>query len=574
MKLSDFEQYVDKVIIARGLQYYKEKRVESIEKWAEYSYVATVAGNDNYEVEVQLDAQNRIVVAECDCPYTDGPYCKHIVAVFFVLRHEDAGGATGEDAEWMQVAKEAVAEKNDFHNQLRQNLSQQSKEKLILFLLSLAEDNSIIADQIKAEFCSGIGEKENWIRLMKRSIEQAEDKHGFINYRNCRHAVEGAYKVLERGQTAANNKEYEFAVDLALCVMAEMADLLEFADDSDGDVGMVIDDAQHLLTVIAAEISTAAISEACFVKILNEAKEERYNDWSDWKMELIYLCARLAGSVQQRKLLEEHLQHILQKISTTKENQTSFRDDYEAENIALMQCELVKKFDGKNAAAKFLWEHRHFSRCRELALEEALAIKDYDTAETLALEGEELNKNLAGLVKKWKEYRFRIYQQKNQLDKMRTVSRELALAGEISYYQKLKALYDSTEWTQIYPEIVATIMKSSGYVHHIYTKIIIEEKEWGRLLEYVRQSPYMILEFYQYLVTDHREQVYEIFNRLILQEAARSNKRSSYQRVCSYLRLLVKIGGGNMASDLIKYLNLEYMRRPAFREELQKVRVK
>jgi hypothetical protein len=37
MKLNDFEQYVDKVIMARGLQYYKEERIESIEEWEEYS---------------------------------------------------------------------------------------------------------------------------------------------------------------------------------------------------------------------------------------------------------------------------------------------------------------------------------------------------------------------------------------------------------------------------------------------------------------------------------------------------------------------------------------------------------
>lgn len=46
------------------------------------------------------------------------------------------------------------------------------------------------------------------------------------------------------------------------------------------------------------------------------------------------------------------------------------------------------------------------------------------------------------------------------------------------------------------------------------------------------------------------------------------------RHVCSYLRLLVKIGGNHIAADLIKQLMFEHMRKPAFREELQKVKVK
>jgi hypothetical protein len=257
-----------------------------------------------------------------------------------------------------------------------------------------------------------------------------------------------------------------------------------------------------------------------------------------------------------------------------KTSQHSFRRDYDAEAIALLRYELIKKFDGEKAAAEFLWEHRCFSRCRELVMQEAMATKDYDKAEKLALEGEEYDKNFAGLVKKWKERRFEIYQLDKKLDKMQEVSHELAMSGDFTYYQKLKKLYNPTEWAQIYPGIITMLAGQSGYMDNIYTNAIVEEKEWGRLLEYVKKNPYRVLEFHQHLLADYREQVYEIFRGLILRDAARSNKRSDYQRVCSYLRVLVKIGGSNMVTDLIKQLTFEYTRRPAFREELQKVRIK
>lgn len=574
MKLNDFERYVDKVVVARGLQYYREQRVESVEEQEKYLYVATVAGNDDYAVEVQLNAQGEILAAECNCPYIDGPYCKHMVAVFLALRQEDTQDATGETCDSKKTDKKGLPVKSDFRNLLKEELSRQSKEKLIHFLLSLVEDNSIIADQIMAEFSSGNGEKEKWIRLMKRYIEQAEDENSFISYRNCRHAVEGAYKVLERVQTAVENGEYEFAVDLALCVMGEMVDMLQFADDSAGDVGMVIDEVRDVLTVIVSEASPDTMTEICFLKILSAASQQRYNGWSDCRIDLLYLCAELSRNARQREQLEQYLQRISPTMTNNETNRSPFLNDYEAEAIILLRYELIKKFDKKKAAENFLWEHRCFSRCRELALQGAMAAKDYDTAEKLALEGEEHDKNFAGLVKKWKERRFEIYQLEKQLDKMRTVSRELALSGEFTYYQKLKALYDATEWAQIYPDILAAFAKQSGYMRNIYTDVIVEEKEWGKLLVYVQQNPYRVLDFYQQLLADYREQVYEIFSGLILREAAHSNKRSDYQRVCSHLRLLVKIGGSNIVIELVKQLTFEYMRRPAFHEELQKVKVK
>jgi hypothetical protein len=496
-----------------------------------------------------------------------------MVAVFLELRQQDEQGVAGENPD-SGKNKKGLPEKSNSKNELKQELARQSKEKLIHFLLELAEDNSLIADQIRAQFSSGSGEKEKWIRLMKRYIEQAADEDGFITYRNCQHAVEGAYKVIGRAQAAVDDEEYELAVELALCVMGEMVDLLQFADDSAGEVGMIIDEVRDVLTGIIAEAPGGAITEMCFLKILGEARKTRYNDWSEWRMELLQLCAEVAGNVKQRQQLEQYLSHISPEIGTNEKNRTSFIDNYEAEAIALLQYELIKNFDGQKSGANFLREHRYFSRCRELLIQEAMTAKEYAAAEELALEGEELDKNSSGLVRKWKECRFEIYQVAKQLDKMRTVSRELALLGQFTYYQKLKALYDSTEWAQIYPDILATYAKQPGYIHNIYTSAIIEEQEWGRLLAYVQQNPHCILDFYRHLLADYREQVYELFNGMILQEAAHSNKRSEYQRVCSHLRLLIKIGGGSIAADLVKHLMFEYMRRPAFREELQKVIVK
>lgn len=572
MKLRDFEQYVDEVIIDRGRRYYKEKRIASIDKQQDDRYVAAVNGSDNYMVTVQLDEQETIVEAECNCPYTGGPYCKHMVAVFLALRKEETHTVISKNVSSEKKAEKVLPAKKNLREQLKSDLSRQSKDKLINLLLDIAENNLIIADEIRAAFSSGSDEKEKWVRLMRRYIEQAEDEDGFINYHNCQHAVEGTYKVLERAQRACDEEEYELAVDLALCVMGEMVDMLQYADDSAGDVGMVIDEVNCLLTMITDRIPAGLTAEACFLNILHEASQRRYHGWFEWRIDLLHFCAVLVRNHRQREQLEQYLKKIFLELE--EKDQNTFSHQYESEAIALLQYELISRFDGKKAAADFLHENRYFSRFRELAIQEALSAKDYVTAEKLVLEGEEHDKGLPGLIRKWKECRFEVYQLSEQLDKMRQVSRELALMGEFTYYQKLKKLYDAVEWRQIYPDILLQLAKEPRYIHTIYTSVIVEEQEWEKLLKYVQKYPHRILDFYRQLLTEYREPVYALFTGLILQEAAHSNKRSDYQNVCSHLRLLVKIGGNSIAADLVKQLMLEYIRRPAFREELQKVKVK
>jgi len=361
-------------------------------------------------------------------------------------------------------------------------------------------------------------------------------------------------------------------VDLALCVMCEMTGMLQFADDSAGDVSTVIYEVQDILVQITDTVPPGPKAEMCFLKILHEAGQRRYHDWSEWRMDLLHFCIAVIQNPRQREQFEQYLRKI--SLEMEEKDQDAFFREYESEAIALLQYELIDKFDGKKAALDFLYAHRKFSRFRELAIQEALAVQDYAKAEMLALEGEENDHKLPGLIKKWKEFRVKVYRLTMQLDKMREVGRELALSGDFTCYQKLKTMYDSAEWAQIYPGILLEFAKQSGYMDNNYTSAIIEEQEWEKLLEYVQKNPHRIVEFYRPLLTKYPEQVYELFKEEILQDAARSSKRSHYKNICSRLRLLVKIGGNRIAADLVKHLTFEYMRRPAFGEELKNVKVK
>jgi len=199
--------------------------------------------------------------------------------------------------------------------------------------------------------------------------------------------------------------------------------------------------------------------------------------------------------------------------------------------------------------------------------------KQYALAEKLALEGEEQNSDFRGLVRQWKECRFKIYELCGEIEKLRIVARELAIQGDFTYYLKLKNSYEAKDWKQIYPDIHQTLFLHCRYYGNTYTSALIEEREFGTLLTYVQEEPRRVLEFYRPLLPLYQEQVYELFNQLITTSAGNANNRSHYQNVCSHLRLLVKIGGKKIAGELVGQLLQQYPRKPAFRQELQSVKI-
>ena len=53
-----------------------------------------------------------------------------------------------------------------------------------------------------------------------------------------------------------------------------------------------------------------------------------------------------------------------------------------------------------------------------------------------------------------------------------------------------------------------------------------------------------------------------------------ANNRSAYKDICNIIRRLIKIKGDNTAYEIIDYLKNEFKKRPAFMDELSKIKIK
>lgn len=83
--LTNFESEVERKIVERGSEYYKNGDVKKLEKVGADEFGATVFGSEKYSVYVKLNGA-AIAEHECDCPFDYGDVCKHKVAVFYAIR--------------------------------------------------------------------------------------------------------------------------------------------------------------------------------------------------------------------------------------------------------------------------------------------------------------------------------------------------------------------------------------------------------------------------------------------------------------------------------------------------------
>jgi len=176
----------------------------------------------------------------------------------------------------------------------------------------------------------------------------------------------------------------------------------------------------------------------------------------------------------------------------------SWSSRYLAERIAAIRHRLILKFEGEARAAEFLEQNINFPLFREKAIKDALAKKEYDRVERLALEGEQRNREMPGLVSKWKKARYEAYRLSGRLDKQRDLAVEFILDGSFDYYKELRATYPDDEWASVYPGIIKALEGQKGYRDN-YPAILIEEGEREKLLEYVKAEPARVTRYHRHL---------------------------------------------------------------------------
>ncbi|MFA1820394.1 hypothetical protein ACDX78_09435 [Virgibacillus oceani] len=216
---------------------------------------------------------------------------------------------------------------------------------------------------------------------------------------------------MEKGRDKLAAEESEMAAKLAIAVLSIVVEMLQYADDSNGEVG---DKIEGSICLIGDAASYSVISndkslqKKVFQLIMKEVNNKRYDGWSDWRFDLLKICTKFSMEPFMREKLEKQLNQLLEEIST--DNSSSSLKEYETKNVLLLQLEIFELNQEWERVGEFIYEHIQYRDFREKAIRRELENGNTRDALKLSKKGQIQDKELPGLVKKWKEYELKVYE--------------------------------------------------------------------------------------------------------------------------------------------------------------------
>lgn len=550
MHISNFEDYIDDMIVQRGYTYFQQGKIGTIQNTAQSAYRMTVFGSKRYQVIVDLDSDDFITHTTCNCPYVHGMHCKHQVAAFYAVRA-------------CKTNKDSYISPHD----VRQVLLQKSNEELVTIICDMVNQYPEMETKLLFQHAPAHDDVNNCSQIINEYIHAVQDR-GFIEYENVSYAVQGAELVLEKVDQTATDGDTVKAVHMCIIVLSMMIDMLQGCDDSDGIVGGIIDESiasiDHIVSTYIDTMSEST-QQQIFQILLQEASHERHADWNEWEFALLNICIYFCTNSEWRRQLDDTLEQMIS--SNSKEG---WSGTYRTSQCKKIQLQLIQLYDGSSKEEAFIQTNLQYSEFREKAIQHAFHRCEYEKVIKLCLDGEQQDKNALGLLKQWKTYRYEAYENLGDIENQRKLGLAFVLEDNFTYYEKLKVLYDSSSWLEVREHILSTF-ESTTYRSHMYESILILERLPNKLLAYCQKHPATILHLYESLLPDYPSETHQIFITHMQDLSQVARDRKMYKNICQIIQTYQRVGDEKLVQEFIEKLKQTYLKRPAFLDELGKI---
>ncbi|WP_411953959.1 hypothetical protein ACKXGF_12060 [Alkalibacillus sp. S2W] len=171
----------------------------------------------------------------------------------------------------------------------------------------------------------------------------------------------------------------------------------------------------------------------------------------------------------------------------------------------------------------------------------------------------------------WYDILYRHYEKLGYTEQQRHLAKNLLCEFGMTYYDYLRKLYPNDEWTLVVKSLIDD--EAHRFRGEHYAQFLLKEQQYDYLLAYCQDYPNSIRNFAPYLKDAYPKEVRTLFETLINQEADKASDRKAYRRVCKTINDMQKICGYNETLPIIEKLEREYYRRPAFLDELSRVKI-
>lgn len=541
MNLTNFQDYISSTIVKRGKNYFKNGHVFELTQLTNTDWEATVEGTDDYTVHVKLSHEEKILSSDCDCPY-DGTYCKHEVAVYYALQDEP---------------KMALNT-----SPLERILNEQSKDSLVHFLLDVAHEDARFQQRILKSFMNDAILQANLLKKAEKTILKPMKntlRKGYISSSEEEWVLTGVEEVIDQVQELIEQGKLRLASELTLLCFSKTAELHHISGQTVLTEEMLEACIGLLDEVIPKGVSSWSIEdqENVFKKIFNVAFNLHEND--DWKLELL----KQALPFCEDPVFSEDYCSSVSKVSFENE-------DYQEQAEALMLRALILSEDEEQIQL-FRDEYQQNPHVREILILHAFENGDFEQALKLASDGIDSDFGKVKLRSKWEQSAYEAHQKLGNQEAMRGIAFIRAAEGDWHFYQELKELYDHAEWHNIIQDLIVSFDELANYPSW-YADILIEVKEFTKLLAYCQQSPRRIYTYSTYLKDDYREEVKALFYQDIQKQAINVANRSDYQILRNALQQFRNAGYETEVKEIVHQLKEMYPRRTALHEELREIK--
>lgn len=572
LQLDRFEKQIDKTILKRGYDYFLKGCVTDVDDLGNGEYEATVEGTETYTVWLHL-AGNKITKWECDCPYDLGAICKHVVAVLYYLQQNSEEEST--DFISPKGKTQSKPGKESETQQINRLLKRLTHEELKAFVQKACTQNKKLREQFITKYISTLYpiSKEIIIQRIDKLSEAYTDKYDFIHYDEAAELSEKLYDMAEEAITDVQKGNTRSALYTAEAIIEKTIELLEYADDSYGEISGSINRAFDVLDTIAEkEDLDTETHEELFDWLLTCFEQKTMSGW-DWHFNLIEKAIKIVKSDKEKKRIRKALEQI-------KLDENDWNWNYK--NAQELMSQLIRKTEGENAAFRFMESRLSIPEFRKELIEKAMRKNQLEKAKELAEEGLAHDKQkMPGLEEDWNNYLLEISQITGYKKRSIDLARQFLIQSACHhhprryYYDLLKSLVPQEQWTEQIESLVAEISqgnKTNNRYEEI-AELYIWEKQWESLFGLLQQYPDFdrIENAEKYLKKKHAKDLASMYRDNILSYMKHYMGREHYQTACAYIRRMIKLGEEPMAMELVETLKTTYHKRRALLEELARI---
>lgn len=571
LDLNDFEHQIDETILERGYDYYQDGCIREVNDLGGGDYEATVEGTEPYTVTLHLEG-NKVTDYSCDCPYDWGPVCKHVAAVLYYLREHGLGEMEKDGVCISKTgSKEKETKKKSEKQQVESLLEELPADELRSFLRrSFAEDKNL-----KRSFLAYYAvrqcpqSKDLYVSQVQALLGKYEDRGGYVGYYEARNLGKAVIRLLDEVSGSKDEDRMRSVVYMAEAVIEEMTKMLDYSDDSDGEISGSIREAINQLDELAGTELEEEVRAELFGWLVDSFGSPVQEGW-EWRFDLLDIAIRLIKSEQEK-------QRVVASLNQIQPSDKSW--DWEYRQAQNLRRKLISHTEGQEAAYRFMESHLDNADFRKELIGQALRDKDYAKAERLAKEG--INKDeteFPGLADEWRDFLLTVYLETNNTEQVIRLARYFLIKGNGRFYKRehyfklLKMLVPQEQWQVFLEGVIAEENGNGGYYNYEHVAdIYIWEEQWDKLYELLCKHPTFerISQAESYLAKGHAQELATMYRSLILDYLKLNMGRSCYKEACHYIRRMKMLGAKELADGLVAELQKTYAKRRALLEELK-----